>query len=94
MPLTIAAPPTLTTDAEPDTPLPNMIAAAPEAKKEWRTAESKATRWKMKAADADKRRTVAARKKIPMIQNGGWETKTHQPTNKNHCAARTWADIV
>jgi hypothetical protein len=42
-PLTIAPPCTLTTNAEPDAPLPDETAAAPEAEKGWRTATSKAT---------------------------------------------------
>jgi hypothetical protein len=92
--LTIAAPPTLTTDTEPDAPLLNATATALEAENKWRTVERKATRWKMKAADTEKRRTAAACEKLPTIQNGGWEKKTHQLTNKNQCTTKTWADVI
>jgi hypothetical protein len=93
-PLTIAPPHTRTTNAEPDAPLPDETAAAPEAEKGWRTATSKATRRKTKAAQADNTRMETAREKTPTKQNGEWVKKNHQPTTKNYRDAKTWADVV
>jgi hypothetical protein len=93
-PLTIAPPRTPTTNAEPDAPLPDETAAAPEAKKGWRTATSNATRRKMKAAKADNTRTETAREKTPTKQNGERVKKNHQPMTKNYRDAKTWADVV
>jgi hypothetical protein len=93
-PLTIAPPRTATTNAEPEAPLPEETAAAPEAEKGWRTATSKATRWKMKAAEADNTRTETAREKTPRKQNGERLNKIHQPTTKNYRDVKTWADVV
>jgi hypothetical protein len=93
-PLTIAPPRAPTTNTEPDAPLPNETAAAPEAEKGWRTATSQATRQKTKAAEADNTRMETAREKTPTKQNGERVKKNHQPTTKNYHDAKTWADIV
>jgi hypothetical protein len=79
---------------EPDAPLPDETAAAPEAEKGWWTATSKATRWKMKAAKADNTRTETAREKTPTKQNGERVKNNHQPMMKNYRDAKTWADVV
>jgi hypothetical protein len=73
------------TNAEPNAPLPDKTAAAPEAEKGWRTAMSKATRWKTKAARADNTRMETAHEKTPTKQNGEWVKKNHQLTMKNYC---------
>jgi hypothetical protein len=36
----------------------------------------------------------AAHGKTLTTQNGGWGKKTHQPTNNNHYARKTWPDVV
>jgi hypothetical protein len=82
------------TNAEPNVPLPDETAAAPEAEKGWKTATRKATRWKMKAAEADNMRMETAREKTPTKQHGEWVKKNHQPTTSNYCDAKTWADVV
>jgi hypothetical protein len=81
-------------NAEPDAPLPDETAAAPEAEKGWWTVTSKATRRKTKAAEADNTRMETAREKTPTKQNGEWVKKNHQPTMKNYRTAKTWADVV
>jgi hypothetical protein len=81
--LTIELPPPLTTNAEPNVPLPNMTSAALVAMEEWRTMTSKAMQWKMKAADANKRSTAEAGANTPTIQNGRWGKKSYQPTKNN-----------
>jgi hypothetical protein len=81
-------------NAKPDAPLPNETAAAPEAKQGWRTATSKATQWKTKAAKADNMRMEMVYEKTPTKQNGEWVKKNHQPMMKNYCDAKTWADVV
>jgi hypothetical protein len=70
-------------------PLPDETAAAPEAEKGWRTATSKATRWKTKAANADNTRTETAREKTPTKQNGAQVKKNHQLTTKNYRDVKT-----
>jgi hypothetical protein len=82
------------TNAEPDVPLPDETATAPEAEKGWRTTTSKAMRWKTKAAEADNTRTETAPEKTPTKQNGKRVKKNHQPTTKNYRDAKTWADVV
>jgi hypothetical protein len=93
-PLTTIPPHTLTMNAEPDVPLSDETAAAPEAKKGWWTATSKATQWKMKAAKADNTRTETVHEKTPMKQNGERVNKNHQPMMKNYHDTKTWADVV
>jgi hypothetical protein len=81
-------------NANPDISLPNVTAAAPEAKKEWRTMESKARQWKAKAVKANKRRTDMMYGKTLTKQTGEQGKKPHQPMNNNCRVIETWANVI
>jgi hypothetical protein len=86
--------PTPTTNAKPNAPLCHVTAAALEAEKEWRTAESKATRPKVKAAMGDKRRMEMVRETSLMKQNGEPGMKPYQLMTNDRYDGRTWADVI
>jgi hypothetical protein len=81
-------------NAEPDAPLPDETATAPEAEKGWKTMTRKATRRKTNTAEADNTRMETVCEKTPTKQNGEWVKKNHQPTISNYRDAKTWADVV